>query len=186
MISQFYDFLVLDLILDRFLDIWSNCAPAWVSHGALSAQAVWPYCGALHAALQKPVLTEDSQVSGEETVLESTPVSCFDDLFFRKSELFTYINKTRLDLFFLLKCYQCFDYWYLQNIKLLDFVTVLWSRLFIISVYVYRLLNNISEKFSDGSTYFVVIYFWNCATCDNWLWENLTISGKNIFEISLF
>ena len=33
----------------------------------------------LYAALQKPVLTEDSQVSGEETVLESTPVSCFDE-----------------------------------------------------------------------------------------------------------
>ena len=53
-----------------------------------SAQPVWRY-----AALQKPVLTEDSQVSGEETVLESTPVLCFDEFFQKNICKVIYINK---------------------------------------------------------------------------------------------
>ena len=75
MIVRFKKILQVNLFPAGYSPIEPLCGGAGVCAAGLRQSAPTP----LYAALQKPVLTEDSQVSGEETVLESTPVSCFGE-----------------------------------------------------------------------------------------------------------
>ena len=61
--------LQVNLFPAGYSQIEPLCGSAGVRAAGLRQSAPTP----LYGALQKPVLTEDSQVSGEETVLESTP-----------------------------------------------------------------------------------------------------------------
>ena len=75
LIVKFKKILQVNLFPAGYSQIEPLCGNAGVRAAGLRQSAPTP----LYGALQKPVLTEDSQVSGEETVLESTPVSCFDE-----------------------------------------------------------------------------------------------------------